>query len=127
MNDPYVYPGTNVLINKFEIQEQSKLDTLEIKITSAKKLMLSEVESSFDYTHLKRIHQHLFGDIYDWAGQERNVRISKGGDLFAIPERISMCLDTVFRQLKKDAPKLSKEIQGGIKSIPKNKCLEVEL
>lgn len=31
----------------------------------------------YDLAHLQRIHRHLFGDVYDWAGEIRTVALAK--------------------------------------------------
>ena len=73
------YEGTTCLVNKFEIQDEEKLAKVEAQITFAKTVMLEEnpVEGSFDFDHLKRIHEFLLCDLYEWAGQVRTVDISK--------------------------------------------------
>lgn len=52
--------------------------------------------------HFKAIHEHLFQDVYDWAGKIRTVRISKGGNMFCFPENIESQAQKLFGQLKKD-------------------------
>nr|WP_272874434.1 Fic family protein [Pseudaestuariivita rosea] len=37
---------------------------------------------NFDAGHIKSIHKHLFQDVYEWAGQYRQVEIGKGGRWF---------------------------------------------
>ncbi|WP_239057133.1 Fic family protein [Desulfovibrio sp. JC010] len=59
-------------------------------------------QGQFDYKHLKAIHQHLFQDVYDWAGQERNVSISKGATLFANPRHIESTITDILDELKKE-------------------------
>lgn len=56
--DPYVYPDTAVLINKFNIQDGTKLQELEgilFAVQSSEPLP----EGKFDYCSLKAIHHHL--------------------------------------------------------------------
>ncbi len=45
--------------------------------------------SRLGLTHYKALHQHLFQDVYEWAGEYRTVRISKGGSMFCYPEHIA--------------------------------------
>jgi cell filamentation protein len=78
------YPGTTVLVNKFGIREDEKLLQAEIAITqvAAARWELSPQCESFDFEHYKAIHKHLFQELYDFAGQVRDVNISKKGTRF---------------------------------------------
>jgi cell filamentation protein len=44
---------------------------------------MNPVVGPFNLGHLCTIHQALFQDVYDWAGEIRQVDISKGASLFA--------------------------------------------
>ena len=57
------------------------------------------VPGDFDLAHLQATHRHIFGDIYSWAGELRTVRIIKGSDLFALPERIGPYLRALLADL----------------------------
>lgn len=48
--------------------------------------------------HLRTIHQRIFGDIYDWAGQLRTVAIAKGSR-FCLPQYIESSAAEIFRAL----------------------------
>ena len=52
------YPGTSVLINKFDIRDEAKLNEVESVLVSARNAeWLSEPkETSFDFEHYKTIH-----------------------------------------------------------------------
>ncbi|MDG5497842.1 Fic family protein [Niveispirillum sp. BGYR6] len=49
-----------------------------------------------DIAHYRRIHHHLFQDVYEWAGEYRSVRIGKGGNWFCFPEYIPQALGQAF-------------------------------
>ncbi len=101
MDDPYLYPGTDTLINCYDIKNQEQLQELEavlFLIKSTEPLPTGD----FDYVHLKALHQHLFGDIYPWAGKERSVNISKANSLFAHNAYIKKEADKLFLNLKND-------------------------
>ena len=53
----------------------------------------------FTPSHYKRIHHHLFQDVYSWAGKYRTVRTSKGGNMFCYPEHITSFMDQLFERL----------------------------
>jgi cell filamentation protein len=93
--DPYCYPGTSVLRNRLDIRGQAELDAFEVEITT---LRAEEPlpDGDFDPAHYRRIHHHLFQDVYVWAGQYRDVRISKGGNSFCYPEHIPAQMEALF-------------------------------
>ncbi len=56
-------------------------------------------EGDLDYLHYKKIHHHFFQDVYEWAGQIRQVRTGKGGNWFCYPEYIDQQMEGLFAQL----------------------------
>ena len=102
--DPYVYPGTNVLRNLRDIRDLEQLSIAEAIATS---LRIAELERKpiggrFDARHLKAIHQYIFQDIFEWAGEFRTVNISKSGDPFAFKDHIVSCLEKTFSELQRE-------------------------
>jgi len=97
MIDKYVYPGTSTLINKFNCRDEEKLRKIEALSTGGNLawLQLHPIEGSFDFDHLKRIHHFIFQDLYDWAGQTRDVDIGKN-NLFCRAQYINDYASTVF-------------------------------
>jgi cell filamentation protein len=85
VTDDYCYPGTTVLKNKLDLQNGDELADFEAEVSDAR----ADEEApggDLDFKHFKAIHHHLFQDVYDWAGEIRTVRISKGGNMFCFPE-----------------------------------------
>ena len=79
MADPYLYPDSNVLINKFDIRDTERLSEVENDLVYIK---LFEVDAfisglTFDTDGLLALHKYLFEDVYDWAGQLRSINIYK--------------------------------------------------
>ena len=97
--DLYCYPGTSVLRNRLDIQDQAKLDAFEVEITTLRAEQPLP-EGDFDPAHYCRVHHHLFQDVYTWAGQYRTVRISKEGNSFCYPEHIPAQMDALFQKLR---------------------------
>ena len=77
--EDYFYEGTTVLKNKAGIKNQKELDVFEKRSTAKRLNELSEnpIQGNFDYQHLKDIHKHLFQDVYEWAGEKREVNFNK--------------------------------------------------
>ena len=72
--DDYFWPGTTVLANKLGITDAGKLAAAEHVLTSAavRDILdgVIEVPHTFDAAHLQALHQHVFGEVYDWAGDQ---------------------------------------------------------
>ena len=96
------YSGTTVLINKFDIREERKLNEVEGVLTSARyaEWLNAPKAETFDFDHYKAIHRFLFSDLYDWAGEVRTVNISKKGTQFAPVEQIESQAAQIFERLK---------------------------
>lgn len=100
--DSYVYPGTDVLINKEGIKDAATLCIAESNsyLFASAALKAHPVKGNFDFNHLQQIHQRLFGDLYEWAGQARTVDISKGTSRFANHQYIEQSARQLLRQLQ---------------------------
>ena len=53
----------------------------------------------FGPAHYRRVHRHLFQDVYSWAGRYRTVRTAKDGNWFCFPENIEGQMSQLFRRL----------------------------
>lgn len=77
-----------VLENKFNITNSTELAKVEEKISKTKALelfkkgLLNDLEAG-TFDSLAKIHKYLFDEIYDFAGEIRNVNIAKGNFRFA--------------------------------------------
>lgn len=96
------YPGTTILINKFDIQDEEKLNEIESVLSSARyaEWLNTPQSATFDFEHYKAIHRFLFSDLYDWAGEVRTVNISKKGTQFSPTENIEHQAELIFKRLK---------------------------
>ena len=101
IDDPYTYENSTVLVNKLDLREQTELDAFEAEISSAR---AGEPlpEGNLDFAHFKSVHHHLFQDVYEWAGEARTVRISKGNNPFCFPENIESQATKLFDKLRAD-------------------------
>lgn len=97
-DDPYCYKGTSVLKNRARLREAKTLEAFELEMSTLR----SEEPlpaGRFTPAHYKRIHHHLFQDVYSWAGKYRKVRTAKGGNMFCYPEHIASSMDQLFAKL----------------------------
>ena len=77
-----------MLNNKLGINDARELAHEEERLTKKRALELydNKILETFDvgtFAGLKAIHGYLFQDVYDFAGQMRNVNIAKGNFRFA--------------------------------------------
>ena len=103
--DPYCYPNSNVLINIFGIKNAAELDAVERELTLNRlgEFLHKPVSGRFGFTHLKKIHKAIFGDLYEWAGQPRKHGfISKGQTIFCNAGFIDNEAKRIFDELASD-------------------------
>ena len=78
MRDPYLYPDIDVLINKYNIKDQKKLDKFEEDVVPVRMIALRKqgltISSVFD---IQKIHKFLFSPLFDWAGEFRKITMYK--------------------------------------------------
>lgn len=97
------YPDTDVLINQLDIRDAAELDAVERTL-----LVRERADSGFPtaaqqltYAGFKAIHQHLFQDVYDWAGTVRTYTTGRGSAPLAVPEFIDQSMDAQFAKLER--------------------------
>lgn len=98
-DDVYCYPGTGVLKNLPNLRSQVRLDRFEAAATG-RRFIEPMPAGRWTLTHFRRVHHHIFQDIYPWAGRFRTVRLGKARSLFCYPEYISVELKRIFRELR---------------------------
>lgn len=106
MKDPYVDPETGVLINKLGHTDPQALleDETEAAYQRILQLGLQPIAGNFDFEHLKKIHQFILQDVYDWAGTLRTRDTGAVGMNLphCRPEHIENQAAFIFRGIAKD-------------------------
>ena len=111
MSDPYLDPQSGILRNKFGLNDQASLDRAEANAVALRSILLegSPLKGDFDSQHLKQIHEYLFQDVYEWAGQFRTIAMVKADYVdsarvthFTSPHLIESELAAVFQNLAGD-------------------------
>jgi len=97
-DDPYTYPGTDVLKNKADLRDAEALKTYE-RFASADALLTLPDDIAFTPDGYRAIHRYLFQDVYDWAGQDRSVEIAKERAPFCRPQFIAAQLEQRFEKI----------------------------
>lgn len=104
IGDPYSWPGSNCLRNKFGITDGRRLQVLEARIVSVRDVELSvnSLPGEYNLEHLMQFHKALFGDIYEWAGEIRTVNIHKTAATFAAYQFLDDEMTSLLRKLAED-------------------------
>lgn len=92
----YCYSGTNILKNKLNIHDEYILEQAEFELSGLSSNLIDYSEPPYDLKYLKSIHAQLFGDLYEWAGQLRQIDISKGDTRFCTFSRIEIEINKLF-------------------------------
>lgn len=98
-DDPYTYPGTDILRNRLGITDDALLNEAERRLTLARGAEAARLVFPATAEGYRALHKHLFQDLYEWAGQDRNVTIAKGGSSFAAPPYIAREMDKLFADM----------------------------
>lgn len=101
-HDPYTDPQTGILKNIPGFNSAEALEKFEAMMFQANFPEASAFAASlrqFDLNGWRQIHKICFGDVYDWAGEIRTIRIAKGDTVFAYPEYIEREADRLFAML----------------------------
>ena len=100
-NDHYLDLETGVLKNKLGIRNKVILEQREADYAAARAYELAQtpIKGNFDLDHLKALHKHLFGDVYAWAGEIRDIDLAKGNSYFANHTHIVSASRPIFTKL----------------------------
>jgi fido (protein-threonine AMPylation protein) len=86
--DSLVYPGSDVLRNKLEIRDQAALDRAEAEAVAFRGTTRPRFKK-FNLMEMRKLHKHLLGGIYEWAGEIRTYTTGRSPIAsFARPEHI---------------------------------------
>ena len=79
MEDPYLYPNRETLINLLNETDEARFNNIEADYTvlRIKELLDNPIIGNFDFHHLCMVHRHIFQDIFEWAGKIRIINIEK--------------------------------------------------
>lgn len=95
----YCYPPDyTVLRNRLDIRDAPALEAAERELV-AHRILEPVPAGDFDLAHLKAIHQHLFQDVYAWAGEVCTVEIAKGESRFQPRRFIETGMADIHRRI----------------------------
>ncbi len=103
-------PGSHghVLRNKLGIKRKREMDEAEsVALKEAIDMLLGMYDENHRFTveDIRKMHKTWLGRIYEWAGEYRQVNISKGKFPFAAARQIPLLMEEFEkRQLHKHTP-----------------------
>ncbi len=80
--DPYLYPGLDIMRNRLNIRQQQRLEQAAYEMTALRAATIELGPLVRGLPHLRTLHRQLYQDIFDWAGQLREVDIYQGDTPF---------------------------------------------
>lgn len=80
--DPYLYHGLDIMRNRLNIRQQQRLEQAAYEMTALRAATIELGPLVRGLPHLRTIHRQLYQDIFDWAGQLREVDIYQGDTPF---------------------------------------------
>ncbi|MBT2768371.1 Fic family protein [Stenotrophomonas sp. ISL-67] len=97
----YCLGNSGALKNKLGITQLDDVEAAERDITALTHRIVEYLPPPYSLQSLQAVHRTLFADLYDWAGELRNVDISKGSTRFCTHGRIEAearrCFDAMAR------------------------------
>jgi cell filamentation protein len=94
-HNKYFYAGGEVLRNPPDLRTAPELERFE-RFAVANASLNRAPMRTFTNDEFKAIHQHLFADVYIWAGRIRDYATGRGEAPFCLPEYINANLDRIF-------------------------------
>lgn len=96
----YCYAGTSILKNKLNIRDEHILEQAELELSGLSSSLIDYAEPPYNLQYLQAIHTQLFGDLYEWSGQLRQIDISKGDTRFCTFSRIEIETNKLLNSLQ---------------------------
>lgn len=99
--EPKYYPNTTIFENLLNITSLEEFQNKEAGFTVVRSIELLQkpdliAHDFFDFKYLKAIHQHLFQDLFLWAGKPRSYDMHKDGSIFTPANELPKYENQVF-------------------------------
>jgi cell filamentation protein len=80
--DPYYWQNDDVLRNRLNLHDAAQLQKAEVAFTSLRAATIELGSRNLGFPYLCAIHRILFQDLYDWAGEIREIDLYLGDTPF---------------------------------------------
>src|SRR5690625_4091645 len=98
-DDNYRYLLENNLIGAKTIDELEEAEAFAFSLRAAELEQKKSRMRTFDLDSFKKLHRHLFQDIYPFAGEFRNVQLMKGRTRFCQVQFLQSASLQLFKEL----------------------------
>lgn len=98
--DRLIIAGTQYFKNKLNLQG-TELEAVEAEIVAVKSTT-RPILQDFRLPEIQLLHKHLFGDLYEWAGELRQYTTGRGAIPFCRPEFMTSFYGDVWRKLQNE-------------------------
>lgn len=113
-SDNFYYPDTEIPRNKLNIKNLALLDEIEKQLFDLLYMKrFNEFPSDISAKYISNLHFTVFSGLYKWAGQYRNVDVSKGDTRFANWK----FLDGLMREWEINSNSKLSEFDGSVESM----------
>jgi len=102
MTDAYYYSGTEVLKNLPGIRDADLLRAFETEWTMHRLIEGAPVIAMTPDGY-RRLHKHIFQDVYEWAGETRTVPHQREGLEFPQPQAILSQMEKQFELIRESS------------------------
>jgi cell filamentation protein len=79
MHDHYLYPHSDVLINKANICDAGAFNEMQAEFASLRirQIGVKPLDGSYNFDHFCEFHKTIFQDVFEWAGKPRTINVEK--------------------------------------------------
>ena len=116
-------PGSRgrVLRNKLGIKRKREMDETEsvaLKVALDTLLGMYDEKHRFTAEDIRKMHKVWLGGIYEWAGEYRQVNVSKGKFLFAAAKQVPLLMEEFEKvPLRKYTPCKFKSLERTVQAL----------
>ena len=116
-------PGSRggVLRNKLGIKRKREMDEAEsvaLKVALDTLLGMYDEKHRFTAEDIRKMHKVWLGGIYEWAGEYRQVNVSKGKFLFAAAKQVPLLMEEFEKvPLRKYTPCKFKSLERTVQAL----------
>jgi cell filamentation protein len=79
------------------LREMQRLESEALVAATNRAIDETDADQQLTAADICRWHRHWLGDLYAWAGQYRNVNLTKGGFMFAAAEQVPRLMGVLER------------------------------
>ena len=122
-NSNIYYSNSTIPKNRLNIKDKKELEKIEATLLfEGYEKFAKKLDIELDLNFFISLHKNIFFDLYEWAGEIRDIDISKGDTLFCRGMYVKSELNKLFQKLKKDNYLQNLDKENFIKKLAYYKC-----